>query len=156
MCRRTRSRGASRAGRGWVVAALAVWVLVGCGGQGNGTSSSSDRPLPDPGPTTPSISGPTATTIPAPPDTNLYKVQVSVEGTETPGVVTSDVGGISCPSNCFARYPLLAPVTLTAQAEADGHVFAGWGGACSSVQGSTCRLSVDEGMEVTARYATGP
>jgi hypothetical protein len=92
-----------------------------------------------------------------PPDTNLYKVQVSVEGTEAPGVVTSDIGGISCPGACFSRYPLHAPVTLTAQTEADGQVFAGWGGDCSSAQGSTCVLDVDESKDVTARYApAGP
>jgi hypothetical protein len=92
------------------------------------------------------------------PDTNLYKLQVSVEGTETPGVVTSDIGGISCPGTCFSRYPRGAPlVTLTAQMEVDGQVFTGWGGACSSAQGSTCTLPVDEGKDVTARYGpAGP
>jgi len=168
---RIRAGAASPVWRRWVVVALVSGVLVGCGGgQGReaalpgttlpGASASSGRPLPDPGNTTPDVNGPPLTTTTAttgPPDTNLYKVQVSVEGTGTPGVVTSDVGGISCPGSCFSRFPLRAPVTLTAQTEADGQVFTGWGGACSSAQGSTCTLSVDESKDVTARYApAGP
>jgi hypothetical protein len=205
MPRRIRTGAASPVWQRWVVVALVLGVLVGCGGQGRtvalpgttlpGANASSQRPLPDPGPTTPDVEGPAYTTrrvpqttppeasasserplpdpgpttpeveappvtappSPLPPDTNLYRVQVSVEGTETPGVVTSDVGGISCPGTCFSRYPRGAPVTLTAQTEADGQVFTGWGGACSSAQGSTCTLSVDESLDVTARYApAGP
>jgi hypothetical protein len=164
---RTRTGAASPVWRRWVVVALMLGLLVGCGGQGSrdtalpGTTlpgtPSSERPLPDPGNTTPDVNGPVYTTNPRPPDTNLYKVQVSVEGTETPGVVTSDVGGISCPSTCSTRYPRGAPVTLTAQTEADGQVFTGWGGACSSAQGSTCMVYVEESLDVTARYApAGP
>jgi hypothetical protein len=169
MPRRIRTGAASPVRQRWVVVALVLGVLVGCGGQGRtvalpGTtlpeaSASSERPLPDPGPTTPDVEGPAYTTTSGlpPATTNLYKVQVSVEGTETPGVVTSDVGGISCPGTCFSRYPRGAPVTLTAQTEADGQVFTGWGGACSSAQGSTCTLSVDESKDVTAPYApAGP
>jgi hypothetical protein len=169
MPRRIRTGAASPVWQRWVVVALVLGVLVGCGGQGRtvalpgttlpGANASSQRPLPDPGPTTPEVEAPpvTAPPSPLPPDTNLYRVQVSVEGTETPGVVTSDVGGISCPGTCFSRYPRGAPVTLTAQTEADGQVFTGWGGACSSAQGSTCTLSVDESLDVTARYApAGP
>ena len=99
----------------------------------------SERPLPDPGPTTPDVKGPPESTLEHPPDTNLYKVQVSVEGTEAPGVITSDIGGISCPGACFSRYPLHAPVTLTAQTEADGQAFTGWG-----------RLLVGAGLDLRA------
>jgi hypothetical protein len=170
MPRRARAGAASPVWPRWAVVALVSGVLVGCGGGQDreaalpgttlpGATSPSERPLPDPGPTTPDVNGPVYTTTAStpPPDTNLYKVQVSVEGTETPGVVTSDVGGISCPGTCFSRYPLRAPVTLTARPEVDGQVFNGWGGACSSAQGSTCMLSVDESKDVTARYApAGP
>ena len=169
MPRRIRTGAASPVWQRSVVVVLVLGVLVGCGGQGQGRevalpgttlpggSASSERPLPDPGPTTPDVKGPPESTLEHPPDTNLYKVQVSVEGTEAPGVITSDIGGISCPGACFSRYPLHAPVTLTAQTEADGQVFTGWGGACSSAQGSTCVLDVDESKDVTARYApAGP
>lgn len=151
--------------RRWVVAALVLGVLVGCGGQDPGASSSgaadpsgagspSERSIPDPGDTVPDVNGPPLTTTPPP--TSLYEVQVVVEGIETPGVVTSDVGGISCPGTCSSRYPRGMPVRLTAQTEAEGQAFTGWGGACSG-QGSTCMLSVDESTAVTARYApTGP
>lgn len=163
MPRKTRTGAASLMWWRWVVVVLVLGSLVGCGGQGGQggqearteTATSSDRPLPDPGPTTPDGDGPPMTTMA--PTTNLYRVQVVVDGTEVPGVVTSDVGGISCPGTCFFRYPRGAPVTLTAQTEVDGQVFSGWEGACSSVQGSTCSLNVDESKEVTARYAsTGP
>jgi len=156
MPRGIRTGAASPVWRRWVVVALVLGVLVGCGGQGGQVAAPSERSVPDPGNTAPEFTG-GQSTEPAVRDTNLYKVEVSVEGTEIPGVVTSDLGGISCPGTCFSRYPRGAPVMLTAQTEADGHVFTGWGGACSSVQGSTCTLSVDESLDVTARYApAGP
>jgi hypothetical protein len=145
--------------RRWVVAALVLGVLVGCGGQQLGANQSSDRPVPssdrpvpDPGDTTPDVNGPPSTVGSSSSTPNLYKVRVSVKGTETPGVVTSNLGDISCPRFCFSRYPSGASVTLMARPEAAGKVFNRWGGACSS-QGWACRLNVDESMDVTAWYA---
>lgn len=89
----------------------------------------------------------------AAPDVTL---QVTVLGSGTAdGVVTSDVGGISCPGTCSATVPPGTIVTLTASAP-EGTRFAAWGGICSDVDyGSPCIVAATPGLEVSATFEAG-
>jgi len=71
------------------------------------------------------------------------------------GVVTADVGAISCGSGCSGSYSYGTRVTLTATADA-GSTFAGWSGACSGETTSSCTVGVDETNDVTATFALAP
>lgn len=80
------------------------------------------------------------------------RLQVYLSGSPT-GVVTSDVGGISCGSggSCAADFPLNTMVTLTASVPS-GAVFQGWGGACTGTT-LTCTVPLSSYATVAA-YAT--
>jgi Tfp pilus assembly protein PilV len=81
--------------------------------------------------------------------TNTLTVTNGGAGT---GIVTSDVGGIICPTTCSATYGSATSVTLAAVAT-NGSTFAGWGGACSASGTSpTCIVSVSGAVSVTASF----
>ena len=67
------------------------------------------------------------------------------------GAVTSDLGGINCPSNCSASFPHGTTVTLTA-AEGTDSTFIGWAGRCDSISGSTCTVQLTSASSVTATF----
>lgn len=79
--------------------------------------------------------------------TTSYGLAVAVTGT---GTVTSNTGGISCPSTCSGTYNSGTSVTLTATAPTTGYSFA-WGGACSG-SSTTCAVTMDAAKSVTAIY----
>ena len=65
------------------------------------------------------------------------------------GSVTSNPGGISCPSKCVFGFSDGTMVTLTAHA-ATGSVFTGWSGACSGT--GTCSVTMSASESVTATF----
>ena len=65
------------------------------------------------------------------------------------GTVTSSPSGISCTSNCDARFAPGTTVSLTASA-ASGTSFAGWGGACSGT--GTCAVTMNSDQSVSANF----
>jgi hypothetical protein len=68
------------------------------------------------------------------------------------GVVTSDVGGISCPGDCSGPVHEDDVVHLTA--EPDSHsAFTGWSGDCTG-PGLTCDVTIDADPSVTATFET--
>jgi hypothetical protein len=59
------------------------------------------------------------------------------------GTVTSLLGGINCPTNCIAEFPVGTQVGLTATPAAS-HSFVGWTG-CTSMSGNTCSVTIPAG-----------
>jgi Zn-dependent metalloprotease len=88
------------------------------------------------------------------PDGSTHPLNVSMSGSTTGALVTSDPAGISCGTDCSEIYPAGTFVTLTATA-APGSVLAHWGGACSGV-GPTCTLAMTGAMNVTAEFGPAP
>ena len=80
--------------------------------------------------------------------TVFYTLTVALGGTGS-GVVTSSPVGINCRSDCLEGYARGTVVTLTATS-ANGSIFTGWGGACSST--GTCQVTLSEATSVTANF----
>jgi hypothetical protein len=89
----------------------------------------------------------------AAPDVTL---EVTVLGSGTAdGMVTSDVGGISCPGTCSTTVPPGTIVTLTASAP-EGSRFVAWGGICSDAEfGAPCIVAATPGLVVSATFEPG-
>jgi hypothetical protein len=90
-------------------------------------------------------------------DNNPYVVRpvqvtlnASVDKGSGTGVISSDIGGISCPESCSASFDRGTTVVLTPQAGLRS-IFAGWGGACTGTEGS-CTLTLIENQSVTAMF----
>lgn len=67
------------------------------------------------------------------------------------GSVSSDIVGVSCPSDCDHGWPVTETVTLSAQPTFGSH-FAGWSGACSG--NGDCVLDMSQApFEVTATFS---
>jgi hypothetical protein len=67
------------------------------------------------------------------------------------GIVTSNPGGISCPSVCVASFPRGTTVTLTATPN-QGSIFDEWrGGSCDNSSG-TCQLTMNDNLSADARF----
>ena len=79
----------------------------------------------------------------------LFTLTVDTTG---PGTVTSDTGGIACPTDCTASYIQGTMVTLTSQA-ASGNIFDGWSGDCTGSD-ATCVVTMDTARSVAANFAT--
>jgi lysophospholipase L1-like esterase len=75
---------------------------------------------------------------------------VTLAGTGS-GTVTSNPGGINCPTACIAGFQS-GNVTLTATAAA-GSTFAGWSGACTGT--GTCTVVMSQPRAVTATFNGG-
>jgi len=78
----------------------------------------------------------------------LFPLTAAVSG--SPGVVTSDVGGISCPPTCSASLENGVKATLTAEPAAGQRLLA-WGGACTGA--GPCEVTMDAAKSVTATFA---
>jgi YD repeat-containing protein len=77
---------------------------------------------------------------------------VTVESVAGSGAVTSDVGGIDCPSvACSATLNEGTPLQLSAT-PSPGWSFSSWGGACAG-QANPCNLTVDSSKTVSATFA---
>lgn len=85
--------------------------------------------------------------VPPPPQPQA-RVTVDFGNTGGTGTVTSDVGGVSCSSNCSVI--VTTPITMTFTATPDpDNVFLGWGGACS---GATCQVTISGDQTVWAFF----
>lgn len=74
----------------------------------------------------------------------------------TRGIVTSDVPGIACVTDCQQSFGPGRAVTLTAQ-PVTGSVFNGWGGACAAAaQAPTCTLTTGTAQTASASFAVAP
>ncbi|MCP4047560.1 MAG: hypothetical protein GY732_16415, partial [Gammaproteobacteria bacterium] len=82
------------------------------------------------------------------------RLTVAVNGTSTPGAVTSTTSGIDCPSTCAVDVATNSAITLTANTLA-GYTFDGWGGACSGIN-ATCDLTMSSDLSVSADYIATP
>ena len=85
-----------------------------------------------------------------------YPLSVALLGSGQ-GTVTSSPSRIQCGSStaaCSHRFNSNSSVTLSASA-APGHVFAGWGGACSG-SATTCSLTMNGGKDVYAAFSPPP
>jgi len=81
---------------------------------------------------------------------SLGKQRLTVTNSNSAGgIVTSDVGGISCGSTCSADLLSQTPVNLTATAN-KGFAFSGFTGSCTGV---ICALTMDSGKSVTAGFS---
>jgi hypothetical protein len=86
----------------------------------------------------------------ASPAPDLVTLTVNTSGPGE-GIVTSDQGGISCPSTCVASFPRGTTVTLTATPN-QGSRFAEWrGGPCNNTSG-TCPLTMNDNRSANARF----
>ena len=81
-----------------------------------------------------------------------YALTVTRAGNGT-GLVTSDVGGISCGAACTAAYTSGTSVTLTAVGTS-GSTFVGWGGDCTGTM-ATCVVAMSQVRNVTATFSIG-
>jgi len=80
-----------------------------------------------------------------------HVLSVTLAGTGS-GSVTSDQGGINCPSpQCSASFPHGTTVILTA-AESPDSTFVAWAGHCDSVSGNTCTVQMTAAKNVTATF----
>src|SRR4051794_19138973 len=71
-------------------------------------------------------------------DVSMITVNLGGGGT---GTVTSNVGGLSCPTTCETQFPAGTSIQLTATAAA-GSTFVGWvGGDCEGLIQPTCSFS---------------
>jgi hypothetical protein len=83
--------------------------------------------------------------------TNPTLTVTSTVASGAAGKVTSDTGGISCPSTCSHAYAPGTVVTLTA-VPGTNSTFTGWsGGGCSGT--STCTVTMNADTAVTATFA---
>ena len=82
------------------------------------------------------------------PDVVTLSVNISGPGN---GTVTSDQGGISCPSACVASFIRGTTVTLT-PIPSEGSRFDEWrGGACNNQRGP-CVVVMDDNRSANARF----
>jgi hypothetical protein len=83
-----------------------------------------------------------------------FTLSVSKSGAGS-GAVTSSPAGISCGSECSAKFAETQTVTLTAT-PASGSSFAGWSGACTGL--GSCQVTMSAAKSVNAKFepATGP
>lgn len=79
----------------------------------------------------------------------LFPLTAAVSGSA--GVVTSDVGGISCPPTCSTSLENGVKSTLSAEPGAGQRLIA-WGGACTGA--GPCEVTMDAAKSVTATFGT--
>ena len=77
-------------------------------------------------------------------------LSVSLAGTGT-GTVTSNPGGITCPTTCSANFTAGTQVTLT-ETPATNSYFVGWSGGGCSGNSATCTLTLEASEQVTATF----
>lgn len=89
---------------------------------------------------------------------NSSEVLVAVGGSGSVGIVgTSSAGCGTASGSCDITWPSGTAIELAATADAEG-AFGGWGGACASTSGLTCRIVVGNQTtsQVLAAFATTP
>jgi len=70
------------------------------------------------------------------------------------GTVTSDQGGISCPSACTASFFRGSTVVTLTATPSGNSVFAGWrnGGPCEAFGTAPCMITMDDNRTANARF----
>lgn len=94
------------------------------------------------------VEGPASEGCPQGTSTNNLSVQVT-NGAD--GVIVSSPAGINCGTTCSAAFPASSSVALTATPNA-GHAFVGWVSGCTSISGSTCSVTLNTSVTVTAQF----
>lgn len=90
------------------------------------------------------------TTVVARFDDSIVRRTLTVS-TQGQGSVTSNPSGIACPGDCTQDYDAGAVVTLTATPQAGAH-FVAWSGACGSVSGPVCSVTLDQARTAGATF----
>lgn len=67
------------------------------------------------------------------------------------GVIVSTPSGIDCGVSCSAAFASGSSVALTPTPN-PGHSFAGWGAGCTSVSGTTCNVTMNTDVTVSAIF----
>ncbi len=83
-----------------------------------------------------------------------HEVTVNYVGSGS-GRIRSDDGKLDCSGSCRVSYPHQSNVTVRAEA-AQGSVFAGWEGACSSITEPVCTFLVQNPVELKPRFEPRP
>ncbi len=94
------------------------------------------------------VEGPASQGCPQGTSTNNLAVVVT-NGAD--GVIVSSPAGINCGTICTAAFPASSSVTLTATPNS-GHAFVGWVSGCTSISGSTCSVTMNTSVTVTAQF----
>jgi hypothetical protein len=75
---------------------------------------------------------------------------VSVTGGAN-GVIVSSPSGIDCGATCSAAFASGSSVALTATPNS-GHTFGGWAAGCTTVSGTTCNVTMNADVTVSATF----
>lgn len=94
------------------------------------------------------VDGPAA--LGCPQGSATFNLSVDVTGGAN-GTITSSPAGINCGSTCTAPFPADSSVSLT-PTPITGHSFGGWTSGCTSVTGTTCTVTLDTNITVTASF----
>jgi Divergent InlB B-repeat domain/Bacterial Ig-like domain (group 2) len=94
------------------------------------------------------VEGPASEGCPQGTSTNNLSVQVT-NGPD--GVIVSSPAGINCGTTCTAAFPASSQVSLTATPNPP-HAFIGWVSGCTSISGSTCSVTLNTSVTVTAQF----
>jgi Divergent InlB B-repeat domain/Bacterial Ig-like domain (group 2) len=86
-----------------------------------------------------------------PTGTATQNLSVNVTGGPADGVITSTPAGITCGPTCSAAFSTGSTVTLTAVPN-NPHSFLGWASGCTSISGSTCNVTMNSDVIVTASF----
>jgi photosystem II stability/assembly factor-like uncharacterized protein/uncharacterized protein (DUF2141 family) len=79
-----------------------------------------------------------------------YPLTITKDGDGT-GTITSNPAGINCGTDCSASFSYSSKITLTAASDV-GSAFSGWTGDCSSINGNTCEVTIDQSNNVKATF----
>ncbi|HEY6337952.1 MAG TPA: hypothetical protein VIW68_05620 [Candidatus Sulfotelmatobacter sp.] len=67
------------------------------------------------------------------------------------GVIVSSPSGINCGTTCSAAFAFGSSVALTPTPNT-GHTFGGWGVGCTTVTGTTCNVTMNTNVAVSATF----
>jgi hypothetical protein len=95
------------------------------------------------------VEGPASQGCPS--GTATQNLSVDVTGGAADGVITSTPAGITCGPTCSAAFATGSTVTLTA-APNSGESFLGWASGCTSISGSTCNVTMNSDVIVSASF----
>lgn len=79
-----------------------------------------------------------------------FNLSLDVTG-GTNGVIASSPSGINCGTTCSAAFPANSSVSLTATPNT-GHTFGGWTGGCTTSSATTCDVTMNANVIVTASF----
>jgi hypothetical protein len=83
-------------------------------------------------------------------DPRFFLLQVDASGSGG-GMVTSEPGGIQCPTDCVHSYPWETLVELTAVPSSDS-IFDGWSKGVCAGSDPSCMVTLNQAREVTATF----